>query len=266
MIRLKSLVHASIGILTWWFLTGCDSYYFSRPQPTDRKDLQSFPRFMQGLWYDVYDNEEGGEDVIQPDAEQTLIRVEHQRIWIYKSNEISLVDRVLTLDLMKKEEAAERMPFTSLRQERLDTSTGQIDTVDNFILRGALIYAMEDGKLRPGHPFQRRGDTILFTGRDTTCMELGYHLALRKVSEDLYALNFRGGTNHDSKDWWEVMLIRRESGGFNGYFLGDKMSKHPAHILEQSQYHYLDLDIRAGELEKMIRDSVFVQTMRYIPR
>jgi hypothetical protein len=44
------------------------------------------------------------------------------------------------------------------------------------------------------------------------------------------------------------------------------MSKHPAHILEQSQDHYLDLDIRAGELEKMIRDSVFVQTMRYIPR
>jgi hypothetical protein len=266
MTRLKSLVSSSIGFLSVLFFTGCDSFYFSRPQPSDRENLGQFPKSMQGLWLDVSDNEEDGGDVILTDDEQTQYRIDRQRIWIYGTDEVSLIDRVLTPELAEKESTSDRSPFPSLREERRDSSSGQIDTIDHFIIHDSMIHPLEDGKLRRGYPFRKSGDTILFTRRDTSCMELGHHLLLRKVSKNLYALNFRDGTNREAKDWWEIIIVRPEKGALNGYFPGKKMGEHPAKFLERNQNHYLDLDIRANEMEAMIRDSLFVHAMRLIAR
>lgn len=257
--------HLSISLIVLCgvlLLTSCDSYYFSRPQPADRKDERSFPRAMQGRWIDVSDNEESESDVILTDSLQTIYKIDRQRIWTFEASSVTLLDRTLTLKTAEQERTGEGILLPSIREQRYDSGSGRMDTIDHFILHGDRIHPVDDDRLVKGYPFTRRGDTIFFTQRDTTCMELGHHLNLRKASRDLFVLNIRDGASKEAKGWWEVLLVRPSDDGLDVFGAGKRLNDHPAMIYKRSGNHYLDLDLRSDELEGMIRDSVFVQGMR----
>lgn len=259
--------HLSISLIALFgvmLLTGCDNYYFSRPQPTDRKDERSFPRAMQGLWIDVSDNEESGSDVILTDSLQTIYKIDRQRIWIFETNALRLLDRTLTLEMADRERSGDGSPLPSLREQQYDSIAGRMDTIDHFILHSGRIHPVEDGFLLKGYPFSRKGDTIFFTKRDTSCMELGHHLNLRKSSRDLYVLNIRDGASREAKGWWEVLLVRPNGQSLDVFGAGHHLNDHPAMIYKRNGNHYLDLDLRSDELEGLIRDSVFVQGMKLV--
>ena len=262
--RSHHLSIALIAIFGVLLLTGCDSYYFSRPQPADRKDERSFPRAMQGRWIDVSDNEESESDVILTDSLQTIYKIDRQRIWTLEASSVALIDRTLTLETAERERSEHGNSFTSLREQRYDSIAGRMDTIDNFILHGDRIHPVEDDRLGMGYPFRRRGDTIFFVRRDTTIMELGHHLKLRKASSNLYVLNFRDGASKEARGWWEVLLVRPSQQGFDIFAAAKRLNGHPAIFHVRSGNHYLDLDIRADMLEGMIRDSVFVQGMKLV--
>ena len=244
--------------------TSCDSYYFSAPQPADREDERSFPRAMRGRWIDVTDNEESGTDVILSDSLQTIYQIDRQWIQTIEVSAVKMLDRTLTLGMAEREHSLETSPLPSLREERLDSIAGRIDTIDNFVLHGDRIHPIEDNRLRKGYPFRRLGDTIFFMRRDTTIWELGQHVKLRKADRDLYVLNFRNGVTEEAPDWWEVLLVRPSGKGLEVYGAGERLKGHRARFHERNNNHYLNLDIRADELEGMIRDSVFVQGMRLV--
>jgi len=259
--------HLSIALIVIFgvlLLTGCDSYYFARPQPADRKDQHNFPRAMQGRWIDVSDNEESESDVILTDSLQTIYKIDRQRIWTFEASSVTLLDRTLTLKTAEQERTGEGILLPSIREQRYDSGSGRMDTIDNFILHGDRIHPVEDDRLGMGYPFRRRGDTIFFVRRDTTIMELGHHLKLRKASRDLFVLNFRNGVSKEASGWWEVLLVRPSQDGMDLFGPGKQLNGHPAIFHERSGNHYLDLDIRADELEGMIRDSVFVQGMKLV--
>jgi hypothetical protein len=262
--RSHHLSIALIAIFGVLLLTGCDSYYFARPQPADRKDLRSFPRAMHGRWIDVIDNEESGSDVILSDSLQTIYKIDRNRIWTFEASTVVLLDRMLTLEKTEREKTREESTLPSLREQRYDSIAGRIDTIDNFILHGDRIHPVEDDRLGMGYPFRRRGDTIFFVRRDTTIMEVGHHLKLRKASSNLYVLNFRDGVSKEARGWWEVLLVRPSQQGFDIFAAAKRLNGHSAIFHERSGNHYLDLDIRADELEGMIRDSVFVQGMKLV--
>jgi hypothetical protein len=262
--RSHHLSIALIAIFGVLLLTGCDSYYFARPQPADRKDERNFPRAMQGRWIDVFDNEESGSDVILSDSLQTIYSIDRQRIWTFEASSVTVLDRTLTLETAEQERAGEGILLPSMREQRYDSCSGRMDTIDHFILYGDRIHPVEDDRLMKGYPFTRRGDTIFFTQRDTTCMELGHHLNLRKASRDLFVLNIRDGASKEAKGWWEVLLVRPSDDGLDVFGAGKRLNDHPAMVYKRSGNHYLDLDLRSDELELMIRDSVFVQGMRLV--
>lgn len=255
-----------IAMFSALFFSSCDNYYFSRPQPADRKDERSFPRAMHGRWIDVIDNEESGSDVILSDSLQTIYSIDRQRIWIFEASTVVLLDRMLTFEKTERERSMEESSLPSLREQRYDSITGRMDTIDNFILHDDRIHPVEDDRLGMGYPFMRRGDTIFFVRRDTTIMELGHHLKLRKASRNLYVLNFRDGVSKEARGWWEVLLVRPSEQGFDVFAAAKHMSSHPAIFHEARGTHYMDLDIRADELEGMIRDSLFVMSMMLVEK
>ena len=255
---------ALIAITGSLLVTSCDSYYFSRPQPSDAKDERSFPRAMHGRWVDIFDNEERGSDVILRDSLETIYSIDRHRIWTLEATSVALLDRTLTLETAERERSREGSPLPSLREQRYDSSAGRIDTIDHFILHGDRIHPVEDDRLLKGYPFRRRGDTIYFTRRDTTCMELGHHLTLRKANRNVYVLNIRDGASKEAPGWWEVLLIRPNEKGLDVFGAGKPLNDHPAIFHKRNGNHYLDLDIRSEELDGMIRDSVFVQGMRLV--
>lgn len=262
MMRSAHLSMALISFAVGLLFTSCDSYYFAGPQPADREDERSFPRAMRGHWIDVTDNEETGTDVIQTDRLQTIYNIDRQRIITIEVSSVKLLDRTLTLGMDEGERSPEAATIPSRREERYDSSAGRIDTIDNFILHGDLIHPVDENRLRKGYPFRRQGDTIFFMRRDTTIRELGQLLRLRKAARDLYVLNFRNGVSGDAPDWWEVLLVRPGEKALEVYGAGKRMEDLPARFYERNSNHYLNLNIRADELEGMIRDSVFIQGMR----
>ena len=262
--RANRLTALALPALCCLMLTSCDNFYFARPQPADKRDERSIAGSLQGEWYDITDNEEIAPDVIRPDSLHTVYGIDRNRIWIYESNEVKLLDRILTLADAETDRKLSRAPFLSRRIERLNSNDGHVDTIDNFILQGERIHPIEEDRLRQGFPFRRMGDTIAFLRRDTTCLELGHHVKIRKAAKDLYVLNFRDGISREARDWWSVLLVRPAASALDIYAPGKKMAKHPARFLERNDDHYLDLDIRAEELEGMIRDSLFVQSMRLV--
>lgn len=259
--HLSTFLIALFGVL---LLTGCDNYYFSHPQPADRKDERSIPRAMRGRWIDVTDNEESGTDVILSDSLQTIYQIDRQRIWTFEATSVALLDRLLTLETAERERSGDGSILPSIREQQYDSSSGRMDTIDHFILHGNRIHAVEDDRLMKGYPFTRRGDTIFFTQRDTSCLELGHHLTLRKAGRQLLVLNIRDGASKEAKGWWEVLLVRPGNNGLDVYGAGKRLNDHPAMIYKRNGNHYLDLDLRSDELEGMIRDSVFVQGMRLV--
>ena len=264
MIRSAQLSMALIAFAGSLLFTSCDSYYFSAPQPADREDERSFPRAMRGRWIDVTDNEESGTDVILSDSLQTIYEIDRYRIWTLEATSVALLDRTLTLETAEQERSREGSPLPSLREQRFDSMSGRIDTIDHFILHGNRIHPVEDDRLLKGYPFRRRGDTIYFTRRDTTCMELGHHVKLRKANRQLYVLNIRDGVSREAAGWWEVLFIRPNGPSLEVFGAGKRLNDHPAIFHKRNGNHYLDLDIRSEELEGMIRDSVFVQGMRLV--
>lgn len=244
--------------------TSCDNYYFSRPQPADRKDERTFPRTLQGRWIDVSDNEESGTDVILTDSLQTIYEIDRQRIWTFEASSVTLLDRTLTLKIAERERSGEGSPLPSLREQRFDSSAGRIDTIDHFMLHGERIHPVEDGRLLKGYPFKRRGDTISFTRRDTTCLELGHHVKLRKASRQLFVLNIRDGVSKEAIGWWDVLFIRPNGRALEVFGPGKGLNAHPAVFYKRNGNHYLNLDLRSDELDGMIRDSVFVQGMKLV--
>jgi hypothetical protein len=239
-------------------LNSCSSFYFSNPQPSDRTDKRSIPKALHGKWWMV----ESPED--QPDrSKQESYVVEGKKIWSFESTEEAVIDRILLLSEIADSAANKQTTFPSLREEKYDSVNHKIDTIDNYILHKGLIHALKDDGLDKGRSFRRTGDTIRFTRVDTTCFELGHYLSVRTIGDGLYVLNFRDGADRKTKGWWEVSILEVKGDLVILHAPGEKMKQHPALIHVLNNGYYLDLDMTAADMRKMLTEEMFTSELGF---
>jgi len=236
-------------------LASCSSYYFASPQPTDRRDLTTIPRQLRGAWWSLED-----EDTPPDYASPANYTVERKRIRVIKSDSLTYIDRVLTL-----EEAADTTRDISYDSQysgiqSLDTLSGSFDTTINLILSGSLAYPVDNKGIGRGHPYSRSGDTIRLVKRDTTIHDLGHYLRVRKIEKSRWALNFLDGDQREAKGWWLVLIAEHRGDTAYMYSAVERMDNHPSRIGQKDDKYYFNLDMRAAEMGNLTRDSLFAPT------
>lgn len=234
------------------FLASCSSYYFASPQPVDRPDLRSIPRVLRGAWWSMEDSE------TPPDySTPANYTVERKRIRIIETDSVTYIDRILTLEEASdtSRQRANDMSYAGL--QRLDTTTGKVDTAINLIIRDGLAYAVDEKGIGRGYPFTRAGDTIRYVRNDTVVHELGHYLRVRKVEKSRWALNFLDGDQRDARGWWTVLIAEHRGDTVYLHSALEKMQHHPSLIGKKDDKYHFTLDMRAADIGTMLRDSLF---------
>jgi hypothetical protein len=237
-------------------LASCSSYYFAAPQPVDRPDLRSMPRPLRGSWQPIEE-----EDMRTDAPPSPSYRCERRRLWIVETDSLTALDRTLTWQEASDTSVHREGTPLHLREERLDTATGAIDTVVNFIVHGDRIHPVDDGGIGKGAPFSRSGDTLRFLRRDTTCHEIGHRFRIRQADRHLWTLNFLDGERQEAKGWWLVLFAERKGDRLVLYAATDKMKTHPSLVGSSSEKYHFALDLHAADIRQMICDSLFTPSM-----
>lgn len=97
-----------------------------------------------------------------------------------------------------------------------DTLKRPADTTDNYLIYGNMIYQKDNERfLETGYPFYMDHDTIVVSRKDTITIDLGQNAFLRKLTGNLYALNFRKVLIGDENDqsWWMLILLEKTPAG-----------------------------------------------------
>ena len=186
-----------ISSLSYW---SCDTYNFSQPQPAGVQNLQEFPPELLGAWQEKKDK--GSDAYIIQKRFLLLVSVSTQTV-------IKGIWPKLTQD-GKIEYPTTGTCFAKIR---FDSLMQPLDTIPNFLIRGAFIYEIgEDKSLSRGYPYTTFLDTITISMNDTLAIDLGQNAMLRRVNKNLYVVSLRNRIleldNSSSADWWQIRLVR----------------------------------------------------------
>jgi len=187
----------AVGILILTQLSGCEEYYFSKPQPVDGKNIYITPKEWRGAWVDDSEIMIIGEDFFAIVERKSKKKV-YNGIWNKGMNKPNTtVDSIYTFD-------------GGLREIQYDSLLNTRDTVIHYKLYKQKIYKVEGRNCSPGIPYQLKDDTLYFNDQSTAKLYLGKGAFLRKVSENLYVLNVLSNSEPDQKitGWWAVSVLQ----------------------------------------------------------
>jgi hypothetical protein len=174
-------------------LIGCEVQYFTEAQPVDRKNLSSFPASMRGVWSDK--------------SGKALTHIERNTISLRSSGMVypgvSIANPVDTL-----KNGHRRNVDNAVQTVVWSTNLNRLDTLPNFIVRGSVIYQLNDDQLTIGAPFQVVGDSLQVN--IALSYTLNQDIFLRKVNETTYVMNAKMGDIRKEMDgegrWWSFQL------------------------------------------------------------
>jgi hypothetical protein len=76
-------------------------------------------------------------------------------------------------------------------------------------------------------------------------------------------LNFRDGADRKTKGWWEVSILEVKGDLVILHAPGEKMKQHPALIHVLNNGYYLDLDMTAADMRKMLTEEMFTSELGF---
>jgi hypothetical protein len=185
------------GILNIVFFSSCTEYYFSRPQPIDKKNIHVFPKELRGKWTA---NDESGDEWFEAGKNYGMYIVSNER-------------RVVAGAWPRVDDSGifiYPLPYYNTFQTiKYDSLKKPIDTIPNYIIHGDLIFEKaNDGRLENGCRYFFTNDTIHITGNDTIRVELGQNAFLRKLNQNFYVLNIRNYIMGKDNDWWQLTILQ----------------------------------------------------------
>lgn len=225
-------------------LMGCEVQYFTEAQPVDRKNLPSFPAAMRGVWSDK--------------SGKMLTHIERNTISLRSAGMVYPgVSKASPLDTLKN--GNRRDVENAVQSVVWSTDLKRLDTVPNFIVRGSVIYKLDDDQLTFGAPFHRVGDSLQ-VNTDFT-FTLNQDIFLRKVDETSYIINARMSDIQEEMNgegrWWSFQLWeipKRDSLFISN--VEDNIEKSSGLIHSHGSINYYDIRWSAREI-LALRDSIF---------
>ncbi len=195
----KSIALPCLVMVTAFLFIGCDSHYFSQPQPVDAKSIYTFPKKFRGEWV------QEGEPAMVISSDKVVV---HEQVRIF--NGIQYLKAADTLT-----EGSKMTWRKGLQTIGWSKSMQRMDTVTNYVIRGARIFELGNDHVKAGLPFEIIGDSIQINGGIT--LTLGQNLFLRKVNDTIYVLNVRLTNPVQEMEgrgpWWTIQLLELDRRG-----------------------------------------------------
>lgn len=279
---------ASIFSLLFVLLTSCNTYYFSQPQPVDRKNIYEFPQMFLGNWMDVNDtanrtaelqpvsifNYDSSYQPIVWEIEDSdpLAPIPNERDSTFyevgKNHALLIIhqkERIVKGAWPKVDRGEFRYPektYSVLKSIHYDSLLNPTDTIANYIFRGNFIYKIEDNfLLEKGYRFDSTFNEITVFKNDTIGVDLGRNAFLRKLDENFYALNIRYQILGDDNKWWLLLILERtNNGSVNMWQCSDKSGELPSMFYSRpskADEYFFDSDWCASELLQLIKNGYF---------
>lgn len=267
------------------FLSSCDAYNFSGPQPADRENIYQFPDKMLGTWredtftsgidFSVPLNSNGGDKYTDTrpqgnNEDQYCYTITKQ----YVSFTTVASERIVKgawPKLVNGNQFIYPYQYPGYRNYmqtiKYDSLNRPVDTVDNYIIYNHKIFEKtEDRCLEKGYSWYEDKDTLVIRKIDTVYIDLGQNAFLRKLTDSLWVFNMKKGILGEEIDqgWWMVMLLQKtaddtiiewepasKAGNLDCMFY-DRPSK--------SDYFYFDCTWTATELLRLKAEGYFEKT------
>lgn len=286
--HLAKLIRLWLLLLTASWLTSCDVYNFSGPQPSDRENLYSFPETLQGKWeilpwesdFDITvpaggsgNNSFNGPPVkglraAVPLADDTIdytISKEYLALYVHGTEKV-VTGAWPKVDPVKgyiyppgyahEVQVMQTVEYDSLRKP--------VDTSAHYLVKRGKIYSFEgDRTLGKGYPFLTDKDTILIQKRDTLMIELGFNAFVRDIDNRFYVLNIRAGVlgSETDPDWWKVILLeRRGKDSLVQYECHERSAELDCVVYDRSgkaDYIYFDCNWTAADMMRLLKEGYF---------
>lgn len=232
----------------------CNSYNFSDPQPSDKKNILAFPREMLGSWLAA---DEG-------DYDSYLVYQKH--ILITSHKKIKIVTGAWPQLNEKGEYIRPSATYKVCKTIQYDSLHTVIDTITNYLVWKNKIYEInEDGFLDKGNFFTVDKDTLNVYTHDTLIIDLGKNAFLRQLNNHFYVLNIRnsilGNDAAPISNWWRVMLLEiREDKTLHIWECADKSQKLDCMFYERpskSDIFYFDCNWTSADILRLAKEGYF---------
>jgi hypothetical protein len=234
--------------LLLFFISSCDTYNFSQPQPVDKENNYEFPKEMLGYWDNKTQNE------------KIRINTNNVEFITFTDSERIATGAWPRLNSIGGFEASP-CPAGSLKTIHYDSLKRPLDTIVNYLVRGQYIYFLQsDSSLENGYPYLVVEDTMIILKSDTFFIDLGRNAFLRKLTDKLYVLNINnrilGALNKgDNKPWWLVIILQSKDKELQILKWTDKITEQPSMIYDHSGDYYFDSKWTAAEMMQLINNG-----------
>ena len=182
------------------FFYSCDEYNFSQPQPSDKENINEFPKDYLGSWLSV----------------DTTVKESHTEYHIHKDKVFFITH--FTEPILKgawpgKNSKGEYLwPPVNMQTMvtiRYDSLHRPVDTTENYLVRNNKIYEVNEKGLSKGYDYTTEGDTINMLRYDTIFIDLGANAFLRRLNKTMYVFNTRNTILGKDNSWWSIRLLQK---------------------------------------------------------
>jgi len=279
-------------------LFSCTEFYFSAPQPAGRENIVEFPEGYLGKWYSQdtgtysfeftdtvkISGQQDGQGGPYPDLQGTtgangiapFAKEDSSFIIINKKN-IQLLffstDKIVTGAWPKLNKSSEFIysgdnTYNWLRSVEYDSLKRPVDTLENYLLYGNMIYETDDkGYLDKGYPYVLDKDTIIVAKRDTICIDLGENAFLRKLDDRFHVLNIRSRVLGEHSPWWQIFILEKTSAAtFRVWECSVKAKTLPSMFYpksSRSDLFYFNCNWTKAEMMQLMKEEYFINTGDY---
>ena len=242
----KVYEHRWIAVLLIMLCTfsSCTSYFYSRPQPVDGKDIRSFPKKYRHIWVDE-------------DGTRLLITKDHLEISLPDSQRVVRGYRI-------NDRSGLQPDYLCEHTLRFDSLENKYDTILNYIVRGSVLYEVDaEGELGKGRTFRMDHDTMFAERTDTISIDMGQNAFLRQIDKDRYVLNIRASITGQSSNWWTFFIFGMDKDGtLATYGHAEKTLRLPEMFYRppSGKYagdYYFDAYWTKDDMARMIREGYF---------
>jgi len=240
-------------VLSLAFLSSCEVYNFSKPQPVDAKNIYEFPTAWRGIWVHDGDSVIIGKNYFISTSFQT--RKIKNGYWVepLTKDQVASHDSLGNLNRHKYD--------GGLKKIVLDSSRNPVDTVEVFRLINGKIYEIDKHHLSPGAPYTVSGDTLMTRENGSIVIHLGPGAFLRQISDQQYIVNVRNElifNEDEGLGWWQVVLAQITTEQELKFSTFDsEIETHPSLIYESGDSYYFEASWKKAELTELIKKGFF---------
>lgn len=276
-----------LGLLViplWYLSLGCDSYNFTSPQPTDKKNLSKIPGSLQGRWIDDTNFDQDAPFYTSDVKEEMSLREENTRS-AYADDSVLYVARDQVIEyitvtqtrIMKgawpKLTADGKLlhappGFSVMEWIDYDSLQKEIKRTKNYTVQGNRIYEISrNNRLETAADFSEKGDTLFVTHRDTIFLQLGPNVCLRQFAKDNYALSIRNRQLAEDNGWWSIYVLEQKGKDLVYLYRPDTAFRNaPGYLFgwedDRASFYYFDASWQALDMHFFMANGYFKRVAR----